>query len=455
MYLPFRRQTLGKKDRLDVHKNERNNIEKVETGLSLKIVKNQQKDHLRNGHVFYKMIKLFLYFVVLVAMVIPWVLIISKSQSNNQENPQGKPTMRQERSENSGLGKRGKWGQLKWARIIIAPPDEYISSDLCETSISPWIFEGYTLGDLKNVLYSAGLTDDQRNKIVAKSECASQSCIVKPDIELVETLNPIARANIYNILARNPKNIMQFYAFRRKKDRIDYWFSASGLSTDQIKMIEKLMYKQGDYVLFADIPLVCSRLTDDLDKKRFIKAISRTQALLVKLVVNKDDNIDTLLSYWGVGRRSKDLRPLFESLFREENPPKIDITHLLPSFVRARIYTFPTPNESEFDCNWTSMNFFNKEPDQRFLNPEFVKKTIEDDYYVIPYSDIRLGDLILFIEPNGEVIHSAVFIADDIVFTKNGKSVRRPWILTSLDSLKDIYLAGRQTEIRVYRNKKL
>lgn len=39
------------------------------------------------------------------------------------------------------------------------------------------------------------------------------------------------------------------------------------------------------------------------------------------------------------------------------------------------------------------------------------------------------GDLFLLLNAQGGVIHSAVYIADDVVFTKNGINYAQPWIL--------------------------
>ncbi len=39
------------------------------------------------------------------------------------------------------------------------------------------------------------------------------------------------------------------------------------------------------------------------------------------------------------------------------------------------------------------------------------------------------GDLVLLLDNQNKVIHSAVYIADDIVFTKNGINFAQPWVM--------------------------
>jgi len=51
------------------------------------------------------------------------------------------------------------------------------------------------------------------------------------------------------------------------------------------------------------------------------------------------------------------------------------------------------------------------------------------------------------------VIHSAVYIADDIVFTKNGLSPRDPWILMALEEVGYLYAPDDHVRIRVYRRR--
>ena len=54
---------------------------------------------------------------------------------------------------------------------------------------------------------------------------------------------------------------------------------------------------------------------------------------------------------------------------------------------------------------------------------------------------------------NGDAFHSCVYIADDIVFTKNGRNVLSPWIFMKLDEVKKIYLFDDNGRIQGFRAK--
>lgn len=65
------------------------------------------------------------------------------------------------------------------------------------------------------------------------------------------------------------------------------------------------------------------------------------------------------------------------------------------------------------------MNFFNKRPDMRYLDAEYVKQTLRTNYELFT-GQPAYGDLAVLVDEGGNGVHMAVYIADDFVFTKNG-----------------------------------
>ena len=59
----------------------------------------------------------------------------------------------------------------------------------------------------------------------------------------------------------------------------------------------------------------------------------------------------------------------------------------------------------------------------------------------------------MFMNSTGSVIHSCVYIADDIVFTKNGENLLQPWVLKKFDGVKQIYLQNDAWRVQGYREK--
>jgi hypothetical protein len=51
------------------------------------------------------------------------------------------------------------------------------------------------------------------------------------------------------------------------------------------------------------------------------------------------------------------------------------------------------------------------------------------------------GDILLLLNSRNEVKHSAVYLADDLVFTKNGNNYRQPWMIMHIPDLLATYPA--------------
>ena len=98
------------------------------------------------------------------------------------------------------------------------------------------------------------------------------------------------------------------------------------------------------------------------------------------------------------------------------------------------------------------MNFFNATPDNRFSDPKYTVDHLLSHYYKIARPTMY-GDLVFLLDKKGNAIHSAVYLADDIVFTKNGNNSAQPWMLMHLKDLLAEYTTDSAPEIVVYRDK--
>jgi hypothetical protein len=177
--------------------------------------------------------------------------------------------------------------------------------------------------------------------------------------------------------------------------------------------------------------------------------------MIARLRVSEQTDFKALLAYWSDNERRKDVLPLLWSL--AESHQSIDIIHLLPPFVRKLLNGYP-PFELAIkgrmpDCHWSSLNFFNYEPRDYYLDTRLASSHVLENFEpaTAPY---RYGDKLLFLTPQMHCFHSCVYIAGDIVFTKNGDNAANPWILMQLGDLEQIYLSGGRGEIRTYRQRR-
>ena len=94
------------------------------------------------------------------------------------------------------------------------------------------------------------------------------------------------------------------------------------------------------------------------------------------------------------------------------------------------------------------MNFFRAKPDNRFLDFAYVQRVLKSDYKQIDGPPIY-GDVISLQNATGTPVHMCVYLADDVVFTKNGHDHIEPWLLMKLPDILAQYPAG----VAIYRNK--
>jgi len=357
--------------------------------------------------------------------------------------------------------KPGPWGEVQYNRVVIEPPETLINASQSFARPIVWSFVGYTPATLVALLQSAKLTDEELQWASDPKnwEQTAETIRLRPDNDFVLNLSETSRATLYTALAEFEENIDQNDPYRFRADAADEWFAHSDLRPETIALVKKLLYRRGTSLLFSDISLVYPTLPALQDRTRLIKTLARKSTLLVKLRIRGNSNVDALDAYWGRGLRGKDLKPLLQSLVREGgNGTTIDVIHLLPRQPRSLLYTYPSPADpgarTYLDCHWTVLNFFNLKPDDRYQHLEAVTAAFVNDYYPVTGTP-TLGDILLFAKPNGAIIHSCVYIADDIVYTKNGASPNAPWILMSLSDVIAFYPSREPLDIQYYRIKSI
>ena len=103
-------------------------------------------------------------------------------------------------------------------------------------------------------------------------------------------------------------------------------------------------------------------------------------------------------------------------------------------------------------CHYSALNFLNDPPDLRFTNLTEVVRSWHEDFVEVT-DDFRLGDVVLLLKKGGDVVHSCNYVADRIVFSKNGGSLAQPWVLTHLDNLVRFYSYPDPVSLKVMRRR--
>lgn len=343
-------------------------------------------------------------------------------------------------------GATGPWGQLVRTPIIISPPLEYVPADWGRNAPAEWVFPDATVEVVTAFLSSTGLSPEQIAQLGphTRREAQVRGVVINPPADVVRALSPDVRSRLYTQLSRTTLNFDQAQSFRFRGKTPADWLTGTLMSADTRRLVEPLIYSDSNFLHFADIESIRSQISSPLERQYLAKGLLRNSTVMVRLSVDSPGEVSGLANYWGTGGRRTDIRPLLESISEANDGRTIDIVHLLPAFARNHLYRFPKVQTMDLtqpllsNCLWSSLNFFEEVPDDRYLDVSYALNALRTDYYVVEHG-YQLGDIVALVDDEGDLFHVAVHVADGLLFTKNGTSPVAPWTIMSLDELKDFY----------------
>jgi hypothetical protein len=191
-------------------------------------------------------------------------------------------------------------------------------------------------------------------------------------------------------------------------------------------------------------------------KIALLKQLTHKSSVILNLEVPADaEAVDKLADYYGVNGRRDKIEPLLHAL-SDSGGGNLGLANMLPAFARARIYRFPDPlpgKDISPDCHWTTFNFFSRnQPDDSLNDAATVGKVLGENYHAVN-GEPQFGDVVLLTLPDGSSIHSATYIADNIVFTKNGPSLASPFIFSTIEDMLAFYPNSESIRLTYYRLK--
>jgi hypothetical protein len=306
-----------------------------------------------------------------------------------------------------------------------------------------WFFEDIPEDRLARFLNACDLRPVERTALLNRRcwRVTEHGCAITPPEQLVWSLSPHAREQIYSLLAKSPTNFAQCFPFRWPLGGFDRKFKDSGLPVEEINKLRRLAYTNGQYLCFTDLQAA----KDALRRPEFqdlVEALYGLPTYILRLRVNPDSDVDRLVRYWGKGGREKTIKPLLTSLTKVPGGATVNVSYLLPPFAKLRLYTYPytlkDPTAARQDCFFTSLNFFNETPDTNFFNASYTEQVLRSQYSPVPKTP-SFGDVVLLSRGTGEIIHACIYIADDFVFSKNGAALEQPWVLMKMADMLALY----------------
>ena len=347
-----------------------------------------------------------------------------------------------------------EWGRLEYTALKLDGPSQRLLA-VDDTPPAPldWYFEGMSEPQVEELFATCDLTTGQKQRLLDKShwKFAAPHWIVSPPWELVRDLSPAARRTIYAVLRQSNRNQSQSRPFRFATNEFDGWLADCGLPKDKQELIRRLVYANGDTIYFAD-GAVLERVLSPAEKQQLEKTIVQTPTLLMRLRITPDSDIAALDRYWGQAGRGEAFRPFLESLAKVQGGSAISVSYFFPPFPRKHLYTYPDPkvDNPRADCFWTAMNFFKDVPDDRFCNWQYTTQVLRTEYTRVQ-SNWTFGDVLMLVDDQQKAVHMCVYVADNVVFTKNGADYRQPWVLMRMPEMLRHYAREKPLKMVGYR----
>ncbi len=355
----------------------------------------------------------------------------------------------------------GPWGDIQTWDIRLEQPMEYVGFDHTTSDGPFWNFGLVSPGSLAGILESCGVNREQAEKLMAsRINAAAGEVILRPDEETILSLDPDVRSKLYQVLSRVPSNRFQVSPYLIPDGNPTALFNNDeAFAPEAVSLVKGLLYRRNGYTYFSDPEVVLRHLGSREESLSFLKALTSQKAVMMQLLIRPDSDIDKPLNYWGLsspGVPLKDLRPLFQSQQHLPEGGAISILHLLPPLAREKLFTTPMPpvdsRSSLPDCHWSALNFFSATPDPRLSDNDYASGFIASNYYEVGKPGI-CGDLVLLVDGQNRVVHSSVYIAGDVVFTKNGSNYAQPWILMHEKDMIGNFSSKEPVRVAYFRRK--
>jgi hypothetical protein len=351
----------------------------------------------------------------------------------------------------------GAWGTRQSYPIFIAAPESILEQFLLPSAVTIWTFLGLSADEVADVIDRPGLPEQSRAELLDRNRWREEPGRVEvyPSHAAVFSLPGDVRAGIYNVLARWEDNEFQHSPYFVPGDDVRRWLAGTGVRQELVDLIARTAYPVGETVYFSDLPLAIAATTSNAEARSLLKALSRTESVILRLRLDEASDIELIRNYWSAGSaNAKDFLPLLESVATNPRINHLDIVHLLPPAARRLLYTFPRPSMAVGgrypDCHWTSLNFFRYRPEPRLMDTDGATMEALENY--TPQEPPAIyGDVMFMTDSGGDAIHSCIYLADGWVFTKNGANVLSPWLIMQLDEVRERYSRLGPVEVVIYR----
>jgi len=337
----------------------------------------------------------------------------------------------------------GNWGALEYRRYFLPVPKAWLEQTTPRQA-PVWEVSGVDIAKLNQFIAELPFNEEESKlwRETCKLEPTKDGTLIKPSAEFRWALQPMNRTALYLWLAQFPQNNELVFPFCYDGQLFQEWLKGDDITIEVRQNIQKLSYRAGETVCFADLDLLEGQLKSREERAALMAVLYRHPYCDIRLHIDKKTDLDALASYWGDWNRVGQVKRKLKEALGNQESADIALPNILPPMTRSLLDTFPEipkdSNQPQRDCYWTAFNFFNKKPDDRFNDSSFMEKALVA-YHDKVEGTPRYGDILFLVDGSGRPFHSAVYLADDFIYTKNGGHFTQPWVIMKLKDLKACY----------------
>ena len=362
--------------------------------------------------------------------------------------------------EGAYYAEEGPWGKLRCIPIYLEAPNGMVDEIALPRSRPRWAFPRNVEAQLPTFFETAGLPEDFVAELLnPESRTYHEDMLyIFPSVKQLEAMTPSMRELIYPDLARFPENRFHHYPILFTSRTANEWLATCSLRPELIAKIKRMTWMRDGVIAFSDVSALIAQAESHSEARQIHKFCSRNRAIMVQLELTDDTDVEALLDYWTLHSkpRRKSIEPIIRSVRELKGVKYLPLAHVLPPLARKLVYTYPDSAFLKEDllpfCHWTALNFFNYEPDHALANERFAASFVNENFTQVtpPYS---YGDMICFVSNGDSVFHSCIYLAADLVYTKNGENRFNPWLIMPFEDVKSRYTFQREATIEVYRKR--
>ncbi|MFT5471107.1 MAG: hypothetical protein ACI8UO_006240 [Verrucomicrobiales bacterium] len=355
---------------------------------------------------------------------------------------------------------KAPWGTIESYDIFLQPPDSVVNLLERPSRETEWHFFGQTHESIDRILDQVGLIPASHPELArAKRLSHGAHMVLLPSDDTVANLAPESRRVLCRELASYEDNYYQRHPVVFEHGDIKSWFENSELRPDLLPLIEQLSWPDGPDRYLTDVPFLLGYAKSAAEEQMMLRAVSQRRTTIARLKLTKESDLATITNYWSAGAKAKDVLPLLESIARNPEVERLDLAHLLPPTPRKHLNLFPILEDGRRgrfpDAYWTALNFLNFYPAPIYQDTSTVDTYVRQRYRPLDQREsFQFGDLILVIrQANNRAVHSCVYLADNLVYTKNGSQIFEPWVVQTIGDMLAHHRLGDQLGVVGWRDK--